>query len=43
LLKTTGILSEIEQNQLIGAKQGGEMWATPLENRIIASFLRQKY
>ena len=41
--KMTAILSEMEQNQLIGAKQRGEMWATPLGNRIIAGFLRRKY
>lgn len=43
MAKMTAILSEMEQSQLIGAKQRGEMWATPLGNRIIADHLKRKY
>jgi hypothetical protein len=41
--KMTAILSEMEQNQLIGTEQRGGMWATPLGNRIIANRLAGKY
>ncbi|MFA4861891.1 hypothetical protein [Methanoregula sp.] len=41
--KMTAILSEMEQNQLIGTEQRGGMWTTPLGNRIIAGCLARKY
>ncbi len=41
--KMTAILSEMEQNQLIGTEQRGGMWVTPLGNRIIADCLARKY
>ena len=41
--KMTAILSEMEQNQMIGTEQRGGMWATPLGNRIIADGLAGKY
>ena len=41
--KMTAILSEMEQNQLIGTEQRGGMWATSLGNRIIADCLAGKY
>ncbi|PKL69909.1 MAG: hypothetical protein CVV30_00610 [Methanomicrobiales archaeon HGW-Methanomicrobiales-1] len=41
--KMTAILSEMEQDQLIGTEQRGGMWATPLGNRIIADCLAGKY
>jgi hypothetical protein len=41
--KMTAILSEMEQNQLIGTEQRGVMWVTPLGNRIIADCLAGKY
>ncbi|WP_321506365.1 hypothetical protein [uncultured Methanoregula sp.] len=41
--RMTAILSEMEQNQLIGTEQRGGMWATPLGNRIIAGCLGGKY
>jgi len=41
--RMTAILSEMEQEQLIGAEQRGGMWATPPGNRIIASLLERKY
>jgi len=41
--KMTAILSEMEQNQLIGTEQRGGMWATPPGNRIIADCLAGKY
>ena len=41
--KMTVILSEMEQNQLIGTEQRGGMWATSHGNRIIADCLARKY
>lgn len=41
--KMTAILSEMEQNQLIGTEQRGGMWAAPLGNRIIADYLAGQY
>ncbi len=41
--KMTVILSEMEQNQLIGTEQRGGMWATSLGNRIIVNCLARKY
>lgn len=41
--KMTAILSEMEENQLIGTEQRGGMWTTPFGNRIIADFLSRKY
>ena len=41
--KMTAILSEMEQNQLIGTEQRGGMWASSLGNRIIAECLARKY
>lgn len=41
--KMTAILSEMEQQQLIGAEQRGGMWATPLGNRMISGLLERKY
>ena len=41
--KMTAILSEMEQNRLIGTEHRGGMWATPLGNRIIADSLAGKY
>jgi len=41
--KMTAILSEMEQDQLIGAEQRGGMWATPLGNRMISGLLARKY
>jgi len=41
--KMTAILSEMEQQQLIGAEQRGGMWATSPGNRIIADLLERKY
>lgn len=37
--KMTAILSDMEQQQMIGAEQRGGMWATPYGNQIIASLL----
>jgi DNA-binding transcriptional regulator YhcF (GntR family) len=41
--KMTAILSEMEQNQLIGTEQRGGMWATSPGNHIIADCLTRKY
>ena len=41
--KMTALLSEMEQNQLIGTEPRGGMWTTPRGNRIIAGCLARKY
>jgi hypothetical protein len=43
MAKMTAILSEMEQQHLIGTEPRGGMWATPKGNRIIAGFLAEKY
>jgi DNA-binding transcriptional regulator YhcF (GntR family) len=41
--KMTAILSEMEQNLLIGTELRGGMWATRLGNQIIADCLTRQY